>query len=116
MKKILFVLLAFVFVSPICLGFSAPPSAYQGQEIKIITGEVVSVSMRTFDVSNDKGERTTLTYKFGTTNSWLSAMDTLGALKDKKVEVTYFITNDNQTIAKNIRDLGATDQNQPVKP
>ena len=108
MKKTFFVFIAVVFVSSLCFGFSTPPSAYQGEETKVITGEVVSVSMRTFVVADDKGDKTTISYKFGTTNSWLSAMDTLSALQNKRLEITYFVAKDGQKVATNIRDLANT--------
>lgn len=108
MKKALFALIALVFVSSLCFGFSipVPASTYSGQPTTVITGEVTSTDRGlTFVTTDDKGSNTTLKYKFGTTNSWLSPTSSISELKNVKVEITYFVDKDGNNVALNIRDL-----------
>ena len=109
MKKALFALLALIFACSLCSGFSipVPPSTYNGEPTNVITGEVTSVSRMIFVAVNDKGDKTTLTYKFGTTNSWLSPTSSLNDLQNKKLEISYFVDKDGNNVALNIRDLAA---------
>jgi len=104
MKKSLFASLAIVFISSICFGMGGtPPSAYNGQPLKIITGEVVSIdtmyrSAIKMDVVDDNKDKAEIFLQQGTTNRYFNP-------SNKRLEIIYFVVGDGRNVALTVNEI-----------
>ncbi len=112
MKKVLFALLAIGFIGAFCFCMSQPPSMPSGGETKTLAGVITSDELKMqmgaqkVGITDDNGDITTVYIFSNTDASNLSRLMSMGSvIKNHRVEVKYFVTDDGLNAATMMRDI-----------
>ena len=105
MKKLILISMVLAFASSVCLSMGGPPSAYNGQITRVITGEVTSVdtikNCIRMTVVDDAQNANIIDLQYGTSDKYY---DPTG----KRLEVVYFVNNEGRSIALTALEMPKT--------